>query len=110
MILKRILSVKPSKFLNKNEQLKDYYKCFGSTFYANSTNKTNKIERPSSKSSSIAPSQYNGSTINFAQSIMSSKSSVRSNHSRLSSAKSTANNSFTDKQPYLNKPAWENRW
>ncbi len=118
MIFKRLLSVKPSKFLNKNEQLKDYYKCFGTTFYThpnnNSQNKNLQNDsRPASNTSTFMQNQYTGSTINYAQSIMSSKSSVRSysSNSRLSSAKSTANNSFVDKQSHSSsKPAWENRW
>jgi hypothetical protein len=118
LILKRLLQVQPSKYLKKEEQLKDYERNFGLT----SLNYAQRIA-PRAMSSS---SGFLNSTSSFdaIKSGISTKRSFKSsaNNSRVSSAKSTAKSQFSmsnlDASEILKRtasasrarPEWSDRW
>ena len=104
--------MKPSKYLNKEEQLKDYERNFGFTSmnYSRSNGTT-------SQQSAFTNSMSNLSAISTKRSTKSS-----ANNSRISSAKSTSKNHFSlmnlDASELLkrtasatrSRPEWSDRW
>ena len=120
--------MKPSKDLNREKQLNDYYKNFascGAYYFSNNSDnkdlfnasaildKTIKTTKPADYTSTkfiasaanALANQFTSSTSSFRP-----ESAKSGTNSRLSSAKSTksrSNRALSNKQP---KPAWDDRW
>jgi hypothetical protein len=87
-ILKRLLQVKPSKNIIKDEQIKDYERNFGyGTLYNGGSSKQRSIYRTSSASSSTI-----GTTKSGSRSLLSTANNSAMS-TKLNSAKSSVNNS-----------------
>ena len=115
VLLKRLLKVKASKHLNKDEQLKDYEKNFGLG--------TVMCSRPGTSQLNYSSSSYHDHTINRSN-LSTKRSSAKSslNVSRVSSAKSTKRSQFSlanfdpselfkrTSSVSRQKPEWNDRW
>lgn len=138
LILKRLLEVKPTRELSREQQLKDYYKNFASSgafFYANTEERQEHHHHHHHNQNSSILTATSSKPLKLDQSrIGSTSASALSHHnypstsapgskhgsrpgsakintanSRISSAKSTSSNRSANIKHSM-RPAWEDRW